>query len=209
MNTKAFLVLLVFVCWTFISWQWYTCEISGFCPEDDVQTTDVVDNEAPAEEQEETPAASAEKQLAPDQEAVEDAELETEEPKIETPSEADIALARLVETTPFSITFMYNSEVTYFRQKSTSELQDLCADLNIAGSTLMITGHADNKGEYKNADALGSKRAAVMAAKLVECGCAEAMLQTTSVGSREPVAGSTSVNERARNRRVEVSILTE
>jgi peptidoglycan-associated lipoprotein len=71
-------------------------------------------------------------------------------------------------------------------------------------STLVISGHADERGtKAHNAD-LSSRRARQVAAALVSMGVSESQLQTRSFGEEQPVSDPTHWDE---NRRVELNYL--
>jgi outer membrane protein OmpA-like peptidoglycan-associated protein len=70
-------------------------------------------------------------------------------------------------------------------------------------------GHADTRGEYSKGYVLGLKRSGVVRDKLVKCGCPTELLLTSSKGGESPISGMKTVEERAKNRRVEITILSE
>lgn len=217
MNTKALLVLLAFGSWTLVSWQWYTCEINGFCDDENdsvqVEQEQVVYGNPEWDGKESSFAkasTSAKASVDESEDEIESAgELNVEESIPVEPSEADLATERLSSMLPFSFTFMYDSPRTFFRQKSVDELEDLCIDLTLANRELLLVGHTDTKGERRGGYELGMKRAEVVRKKLIECGCPFELIVTESRGSEDPVAGTNSVNDRAKNRRVEISMNIE
>jgi peptidoglycan-associated lipoprotein len=187
MSAKIWIVSVVFLAWISVSWKWYTCDINGLCPS--------------SEESSPSPLTAIEPAL----------NLEPTEAPLETvvetlDAERLDAEKRLTSLLPITFTFMYNSELSYWRQKSKTEVQELCSLLNAATGSLEISGHCDSMGEAPNAVDLGLKRANAAMDYLVECGCNESQISTMSSGNDIPLNSGASVNERAQNRRVEIQL---
>jgi len=185
MSVRFWAVLVIFIAWSSISWKWYTCDIQGFC------TNDALAESEDAQSMEVAPpplwtAPVVVKKVAP-------------EVKENTHSKY------LSEHLPFNFTFIYNKTISYYRQKEKSELLTLCQHLSESPNQLVLTGHTDTMGE-KGKVLLGLQRAETVKNHLIDCGCPPEKIQVLSKGSTEPIAGSATVNQRAKNRRVEISM---
>jgi len=69
---------------------------------------------------------------------------------------------------------------------------------------LRIEGHTDNVGRSEANDALSGRRAEAVRAALIARGIPEARLVAQGFGSSKPIADNTSIEGRARNRRIEI-----
>lgn len=69
-----------------------------------------------------------------------------------------------------------------------------------------VAGHTDNVGDPRLNLSLSENRAKVVAAYLVRRGIADGRITTTGYGGTRPVADNSRESERAKNRRVEVTI---
>jgi outer membrane protein OmpA-like peptidoglycan-associated protein len=88
-----------------------------------------------------------------------------------------------------------------------SELDDVAASLTKYPNSLIdVMGHTDSTGsDAYNLD-LSKRRAESVAAYLTMKGVSRARLETTGYGEAYPVADNTTVDGRAKNRRVEIRI---
>lgn len=69
---------------------------------------------------------------------------------------------------------------------------------------LRIEGHTDSIGQSASNEALSSRRAEAVRAALIARGVPEARLVAQGFGSTRPIADNTSIEGRARNRRIEI-----
>lgn len=76
-----------------------------------------------------------------------------------------------------------------------------------AGTRIELAGHTDNTGNAASNLALSQKRAEAVAAKLAELGVDPAMLSARGFGQEKPIADNTTEEGRAKNRRIEFSVL--
>ena len=104
----------------------------------------------------------------------------------------------------YGIYFAYNSSVV--TSISDPTLAQVAAVLKAHGDwTLTIQGHTDSIGGAKYNQELSAKRAAAVKEKLVsKYGVAASRLKTDGVGLARPLAPNTTLEGRARNRRVEL-----
>ncbi len=72
-----------------------------------------------------------------------------------------------------------------------------------------ISGHTDNIGKEEYNQELSEKRAKVVAEYLISKGLDENQISYKGYGSRNPIAPNDSSENRSKNRRVEIEILTE
>jgi outer membrane protein OmpA-like peptidoglycan-associated protein len=106
--------------------------------------------------------------------------------------------------------------VIYFEFNETKFKPDLQTDNSIApfkawldrysGSMLSVTGHTDLVGTVNYNFELGLKRAQVVEKYLENQGINASRIITKSKGKTEPAAGYITEEERAKNRRTEISI---
>lgn len=198
MSSKFWVVLFVFISWTFVSWNWYTCDIKGYCPLEEELSAEAAEEILPIE------SMSVAQIIA----TAEDEPATVIEPITIVPKAMKENAALLREVLPFHFTFMYNSEQSRFRQKSKAEVESLCNELISSNLRLNLTGHTDDAGEKDNV-ILGLERANTVKDYLIKCGCPESRLDVFSKGSSEAIYGNQNVNQRAKNRRVEISLSDE
>jgi OOP family OmpA-OmpF porin len=74
------------------------------------------------------------------------------------------------------------------------------------GSKLSVTGHTDLVGTPEYNQELGMKRAEIVSQYLVSKGIDAAKIITESLGESKPAAGYITKEERAKNRRTEITI---
>ena len=70
----------------------------------------------------------------------------------------------------------------------------------------MISGHTDNKGTESYNLILSSKRAAVVAAYLIQNGASDGRVSSDGFGSAKPIVANDTESGRRKNRRVEILI---
>jgi outer membrane protein OmpA-like peptidoglycan-associated protein len=116
----------------------------------------------------------------------------------------DAALAGACKADMYGIYFAYNSAA--ITPLSEPTLGQVAAVLKAHGDwTLTIQGHTDSIGGAKYNQELSARRAAAVKTRLVEhYGVAAARLKTDGVGLARPLAPNTTLEGRARNRRVEL-----
>ena len=71
---------------------------------------------------------------------------------------------------------------------------------------ILVKGHTDSVGRTASNDRLSQARADTVKAALIEGGVADERIQTSGVGSREPVASNDTPEGRQQNRRVEIIV---
>jgi len=72
---------------------------------------------------------------------------------------------------------------------------------------VLFRGHTDNTGSVAGNNKLSASRALSVKNKLVEMGVATARIDTKGMGSVEPIADNATAEGRAKNRRIDVSIV--
>lgn len=197
MSSKFLVVLFVFLSWTFVSWNWYTCDIKGYCPLEEISSEDA-EKIIPIQSM-----SVAEIIAATDDEPVTIIKPITIVPKV---MKENAALLR--DALPFHFTFMYDSNNSRFRQKTKTEVVEFCNELIASGMSVNLTGHTDAAGEADNV-LLGLERANTVKDYLIDCGCPESRMDLFSKGSSEAIYGNQTVNQRAKNRRVEITLSDE
>ncbi|NVF12821.1 TolC family outer membrane protein [Vreelandella maris] len=87
-------------------------------------------------------------------------------------------------------------------------LARLAAEINERSdlARIFIAGHADNTGSDAINDPLSQQRANSVARFLVEQGVVQDLMQTEGYGSNQPIASNDTVEGRAQNRRVEITL---
>lgn len=111
-----------------------------------------------------------------------------------------------------------NSTLIYFPFNSTKKLNskeienyldDIAAKVTKSGEIVSLTGHTDDIGsEVANLD-LGKLRAGKIKNYLLSKGVKESQIKVDSKGESNPVVPNTSTENRAKNRRVELTLLTK
>lgn len=87
-----------------------------------------------------------------------------------------------------------------------AELGALVADLRVNEGTIVIAGHADDRGRVAANEVLAQQRADAICDYLVRAGIDAARIRTVGFGSRVPAASNRSDEGRAANRRVEIRL---
>jgi hypothetical protein len=91
---------------------------------------------------------------------------------------------------------------------SGARLDQLAAVLNaFPGARISVEGHTDNVGDAGANTKLSAQRAATVKAELVAMGVSAERLTTVGYGPSRPIAGNGSEEGRARNRRMQVTII--
>lgn len=78
---------------------------------------------------------------------------------------------------------------------------------NFPDSNLIVTGHTDSTGSADANLGLSARRAEAVAQYLRASGIDSSRIQTTGVGSSQPVASNATPEGRAQNRRVEINVV--
>jgi OOP family OmpA-OmpF porin len=121
----------------------------------------------------------------------------------------------VVETSPQTLTFSSKSMNGIFDFDSTELNHDFIEQLAEVAEVLntypqarvvVVVGHADSIGSEAYNQALSERRAQSVANKLLELGVSPAQIEVQGKGSSHPVADNRTVEGRAKNRRVEVTI---
>ncbi|MBC8155194.1 MAG: OmpA family protein [Bacteroidetes bacterium] len=118
-------------------------------------------------------------------------------------------LAELTIGKPFSLPQVQFEQSSYrLVAESATVLDQLALALKQHENwQLEIVGHTDNVGDARLNQALSEQRARVVAHFLVRGGVAAARIRTRGEGGNRPIADNERESERARNRRVEFTIL--
>jgi len=103
------------------------------------------------------------------------------------------------------VTFAPNSSV--LNSEAQAKVRDI-AEIIVKHPTLRlrVDGHTDSSGSRANNQVLSQKRADSVKAILVENGVVESNISATGFGPDNPVATNSTVEGRAQNRRVEITI---
>lgn len=72
---------------------------------------------------------------------------------------------------------------------------------------ILFRGHTDNTGSAEGNKSLSASRALSVKNKLVEMGVASGRINTQGMGSVDPIADNTTAEGRAKNRRIDVSVV--
>ncbi|MDR1785998.1 MAG: OmpA family protein [Spirochaetaceae bacterium] len=106
------------------------------------------------------------------------------------------------------IQFLPDSAV--LRDSEKEKLQKIAAQVlkSFPNNDLLVTGHTARTGLPRNEQTLSEERARAVADYLIELGaCDEYHVFTQGLGGTEPIAPNTTETGRARNRRVEITIM--
>jgi outer membrane protein OmpA-like peptidoglycan-associated protein len=105
--------------------------------------------------------------------------------------------------------FNYNSvkDITY-KKITKKVLRKLTMKLQEPGSKIIITGHSDNIGSEEYNKQLGLERAEKIKQYLLKKGLPADMIEVSSMGETDPVSSNKTHNGRAKNRRVEITIIS-
>lgn len=89
-------------------------------------------------------------------------------------------------------------------------LDKVASEINKVSGTVTVTGHTDNQpihtAEFPSNQVLSEKRAAEVAALLVNKGVAESRLKIVGLGDSAPVEDNNTAEGRAKNRRVDILV---
>lgn len=89
-------------------------------------------------------------------------------------------------------------------------LDKVASEVNKVSGTVTVTGHTDNQpihtAEFPSNQVLSEKRAAEVAALLVNKGVAESRLKIVGLGDTAPVEDNNTAEGRAKNRRVDILV---
>lgn len=107
---------------------------------------------------------------------------------------------------PSNITFAHDD--ASLNPAFLSSLNQLAATMKEYGQTsIVVAGHTDSTGRADYNQRLSEQRAAAVRNYLAGQGVATSRIQTVGYGMRQPVADNTTEAGRAKNRRVEITIL--
>jgi outer membrane protein OmpA-like peptidoglycan-associated protein len=111
------------------------------------------------------------------------------------------------ETISLNINFDFDKDEIMPRY--TIEIEQMATYLT-KNSTLkiIISGHTDNYGEEEYNISLSKRRAESVKAALVKLGIAAGRIATIGLGETDPITPNDSDNNRFRNRRIEVEIVS-
>ncbi|MDJ0629367.1 MAG: OmpA family protein [Rhodobacter sp.] len=122
--------------------------------------------------------------------------------RIQIINNGDSLLVRM----PQDILFDIDSAVV--RPALRSDLQVLAGSLQrYPGSTVQVVGHTDNTGEASYNQGLSQRRADSVASVLIGSGVAASRIVATGRGEDQPIASNLTVEGRAQNRRVDITII--
>ncbi len=180
--------VLCFGIWTAASTYWYLCQIENMCPTEvsNSATAQNIDTDAIESEVTDMPAITEEERT-----------IEKEE---------------LGSAIDFDKTLIYyfdfNDEHLHENLNAKEDFLFMLEYLKARPEILIqITGHTDNIGNEKDNHALGLERAEQTAKILQENGIAIERIEVLSAGERKPIAGNTTEQGRAKNRRIEIDII--
>jgi outer membrane protein OmpA-like peptidoglycan-associated protein len=104
--------------------------------------------------------------------------------------------------------FTYNSEKITRRNFSTKLFRKISVQIKQPGSRVLLTGYSDDIGSEEYNIRLGMKRAEKIKNYLVKKGIPADAIEISSKGEADPVASNKTPRGRAKNRRVEISIIS-
>jgi outer membrane protein OmpA-like peptidoglycan-associated protein len=112
-------------------------------------------------------------------------------------------------TTVATCYFNYNSakDITY-KRITKKVLKKLMLKLQEPGSKIIVTGHSDNIGSDVYNQQLGLERAEKIKQYLLKKGLPANMIEISSMGETDPVSSNKTHGGRAKNRRVEITIIS-
>lgn len=107
---------------------------------------------------------------------------------------------------------MFSGGLTALSSNTKATLARIAEALNDVNGEVHIVGHTDNvalkSGQFKDNQALSEARAQAVKQDLESRGVDPQRLRTRGLGDQSPVASNATVAGRARNRRVEIEVLT-
>ena len=114
----------------------------------------------------------------------------------------------LIEKITLHFRFQYNSiDLDEETEKFIEELsQTLRGNPNLS---VIITGHTDNVGSAHLNQKLSWKRAEVVSMALIKSGVSKSQITAQGKGMDEPLNGNNTDEERSKNRRVEIQLLSK
>ncbi|MFT6791570.1 MAG: OOP family OmpA-OmpF porin [Cellvibrionaceae bacterium] len=78
---------------------------------------------------------------------------------------------------------------------------------NLEVNRVSVVGHADSRGSEAYNQSLSENRAAIVGSYLISKGIPASLISTSGRGENDPIAANATAKGRARNRRVEISLL--
>ena len=122
--------------------------------------------------------------------------------RIQIINNGDTLLVRMPQDILFDI------DSANVRPSLRSDLQVLAGSLNrYPGSTVQVVGHTDNTGTASYNQGLSQRRADSVASVLIGAGVAPGRIVAFGRGEDQPIASNLTVEGRARNRRVDITII--
>ncbi|MCX2680609.1 OmpA family protein [Galbibacter sp. EGI 63066] len=123
-------------------------------------------------------------------------------------SSDDVAdIVERIKEEPIVLYFDSGRSTINFTEAQRKQYMDIVRAMDISDeTTVMITGHADNIGDYFANKELGKRRAEFVKSYLVENGIPEGKIETASKGSIEPIADNNTAEGRAKNRRIVITL---
>ncbi len=104
--------------------------------------------------------------------------------------------------------YIFDINSTEIGEKLTEKLKDIASLLTqYPQAKVQIVGHSDATGPKKYNQRLSEQRAQVVANKLVEYGANLQQINFSGQGEYMPIASNTTTEKRAKNRRVEITVL--
>jgi len=119
------------------------------------------------------------------------------------------SLAQLKASMPETLLIYFDFDESKFKAdlQLGSKLAPFRAWLNkYPGSKLLVTGHTDLIGTNEYNMQLGLERAQIVTGSILELGIDRSRILTESKGETQPVAGYITEENRAKNRRTEITI---
>lgn len=108
----------------------------------------------------------------------------------------------------FDSGILFDTDKADLKSAAQANLQNLAASLQKNPETnILIVGHTDDTGSDSHNMDLSVRRAESVKSYIVAGNVASSRLQTSGKGESEPIADNTTVDGRAKNRRVEIVIV--
>lgn len=102
----------------------------------------------------------------------------------------------------------FNTGSSSLSDDSVNQIENVAAIMKAYPDVkVLFRGHTDNTGSVEGNNKLSANRALSVKAKLVEKGIAESRIETKGMGSVEAIADNATPEGRAKNRRIDVSIV--
>ncbi|HXH02534.1 MAG TPA: OmpA family protein [Candidatus Competibacteraceae bacterium] len=114
----------------------------------------------------------------------------------------------VVERLTLSADAFFDFDKSTLKPAGKASLDKLVSDLNRVESvnSIDVVGHTDSVGSDAYNQRLSERRAAAVQQYLVQKGVNPAIIHTSGMGERQPVASNATAEGRAKNRRVEITI---